>query len=95
MAEVAFLASHLLWMTTCQGIEKLYDMITLDAVAAINVREFTLAVGAPANDVVLDQPDVVEVLRFHGPPAHVIGNGRLIDQVRLGAIVSAPQAIKP
>ena len=28
--------------------------------------------GAPANLVVLDQPDEVEALRYHGRPAHVI-----------------------
>jgi cytosine deaminase len=93
MAEVAFLASHLLWMTTRQEIEKLYDMITVDAAEAINVREFALAVGSPANLVVLDQPDVVEVLRFHGPPSHVISNGRLVDLMKMRAIVSTPPAL--
>ena len=36
MLEVAFLASHLLWMMTRQEVEKLYDMITVDAATAIN-----------------------------------------------------------
>src|SRR6185503_14801060 len=40
MLEVAFLASHLLWMMTRQDIDKLYDMITIDAAAAINVAGF-------------------------------------------------------
>jgi cytosine/creatinine deaminase len=92
MLEVAFLASHLLWMTTRQEIEKLYDMITVDAAAAINLRDFKLTVGAPANLVVLDQPDVVEVLRFHEPPAHVVSNGRLVDQVKMQEILAQPPA---
>jgi cytosine/creatinine deaminase len=92
MLEVAFLASHLLWMMTRQEIEKLYDMITVDAAEAINVREFRLVVGAPANLVVLDQPDVVEALRFHSPPVHVISNGRPVDLTKMRAIVSTPPA---
>jgi cytosine/creatinine deaminase len=92
MLEVAFLASHLLWMMTRQEIEKLYDMITVDAAEAINVREFRLVVGAPANLVVLDQPDVVEALRLHSPPVHVISNGRPVDLTKMRAIVSTPPA---
>ena len=45
MLEVAFLASHLLWMMTRQEIEKLYDMITVDAAAAINLDHFGLLRG--------------------------------------------------
>ena len=89
MLEVAFLASHLLWMMTRQDIDKLYDMITIDAAAAINVAGFGLAEGAAANLVVLDQPDVVEALRFHHAPAHVISHGKLVDQAKMRAIASA------
>jgi cytosine/creatinine deaminase len=89
MLEVAFLASHLLWMMTRQEIGKLYDMITLDAAAAINLEGFGLSVGAPASLVVLDQPDEVEALRYHGPPAHVIACGRLVDATKMRAIVAA------
>jgi cytosine deaminase len=89
MLEVAFLASHLLWMMTRQDIDKLYDMITIDAAAAMNVAGFGLAEGAAANLVVLDQPDVVEALRFHHAPAHVISHGKLVDQAKMRAIASA------
>jgi cytosine deaminase len=88
MLEVAFLASHLLWMMTRQDIDKLYDMITIDAAAAINVAGFGLAEGAAANLVVLGQPDVVEALRFHHAPAHVISHGKLVDQAKMRAIAS-------
>lgn len=79
MLEVAFLASHLLWMTGRADIERLYDMVTTDAARATNVRDFGLAAGNPAHLVVLDAPDVVEALRWHAPPAHVISHGRLLD----------------
>jgi cytosine/creatinine deaminase len=91
MLEVAFLASHLLWMMTREDIDKLYNMITVDAAAAINVAGFGLAEGAAANLVVLDQPDVVEALRFHHAPAHVISHGKLVDQAKMRAIACACQ----
>jgi cytosine/creatinine deaminase len=90
MPEIAFLAAHLLWMTTRQDIEKLYDMITLDAAAAINLAGFGIRKGAPANLVVLEHRDVVEGLRFHGRPAHVIAGGRVLDQARMQALGFAP-----
>ena len=92
MLEVAFLASHLLWMMTRQEIEKLYDMITIDAARAMNVPQYGLFEGAPANLVILDQADVVETLRFHAPPAWVISNGRVVDQARMKAIASSSLA---
>ena len=88
MLEVAFLASHLLWMTARDEIETLYDMITTDAAKAINVANFALAPGAPANLVVLDQPDVVEALRYHIPPVHVIARGRLVDKLKMEALLA-------
>ena len=89
MLEVAFLASHLLWMMTRQDVAKLYDMITMDAAKAINLDGFGLSVGAPASLVVLDQPDEVEALRYHCPPAYVISNGKLVDAAKMQAIVAA------
>jgi cytosine deaminase len=86
MLEVAFLASHLLWMTTSAQMETLYDMITLKAAQAMGLREFGLKVGAPAHLVVLDAPNVLEALRYHAAPAHVISHGKLVDQARMEAM---------
>ena len=44
MMEVAFLATHMLWMTGRGEIEKLYDMATAPA-AAINLPDFGLRPG--------------------------------------------------
>jgi len=46
MLEVAFLASHLLWMTTAADMEVLYDMITTRAAQAMGLKEFELKVGS-------------------------------------------------
>ena len=67
MLEVAFLAAHLLWMTKRTDLERLYDMVTVDAARAMNVQDFGLAVGNRADLVVLDAPDVLEALREHAP----------------------------
>jgi cytosine/creatinine deaminase len=86
MLEVAFLASHLLWMTTRREIETLYDMITTHPARAINLAGHEIAVGNAANLVVLGQPDVVEALRFHAPPRAVVSHGRLVDTARMRKI---------
>ena len=79
MLEVAFLASHLLWMTTEEDMERLYDMITVDAARAMGLDELRLEVGAPADMVVLDAPSVPEALREHRAPVHVIRGGRVLE----------------
>jgi cytosine/creatinine deaminase len=86
MLEVAFLAAHLLWMTTRREIETLYDMITVNGAQAINVKDHQLKVGAPANLVVLDVPNVLEAVREHNAPRFVISHGNLIDQARMKSI---------
>jgi cytosine deaminase len=88
MLEVAFLASHLLWMTTASDMEILYDMITRNAAQAMGLKEFALKVGAPANLVVLKQPNVLEALRYHEAPLSVISHGELVDQTRVDAIAT-------
>lgn len=83
MLEVAFLASHLLWMMLRADMETLYDMITTAPARAMNVANHGIAVGNPANLVVLDRPDVNEALRFHGAPAAVISHGRVVDLAKM------------
>jgi cytosine deaminase len=86
MLEVAFLASHLLWFTTKADMETLYDMITTNAARCINVKEYGLKVGVQANLVVLNQPNVLEALRFHEAPVAVISHGKLVDQEKMKTI---------
>jgi len=83
MLEVAFLAAHLLWMTTNRELEMLYNMITVNAARAINVSNHSLKAGNPANLVVLTEPNVLEALREHAAPLHVISHGKLIDKARM------------
>ena len=95
MLEVAFLAAHLLWMTSRRDIETLYDMVTTAGAAAMNVKGYGIAVGHSANLVVLDQPDVAEALRFHAPPRVVISHGKIVDAGRMQALAGLPNRAAP
>ena len=86
MLEVAFLAAHLLWMTTSRELETLYDMVTVNAARAININNHSLRVGAPANLVVLSALNVLEALREHRSPEHIISHGKLIDPARMKSL---------
>ena len=79
MLEVAFLASHLLWMTTRAEMETLYDMVTVHAAKAMNLEGHKLKVGGNANLVVLNQPDVLEALREHSAPRVVVSHGKVVN----------------
>ena len=86
MLEVAFLASHLLWMTTRQEMETLYDMVTVNAARAMNLKNHELNVGGNANLVVLNHPNVLEALREHSTPKAVISHGNLVNRATLESI---------
>ena len=88
MLEVAFLASHLLWMTAREEIDRLYDLVTVDAARAMNVADFALAPGNPAHLVVLGEPNTVEALRNHHAPAHVVSHGAVLDRERMAALAA-------
>jgi cytosine deaminase len=83
MLEVAFLNSHLLWMTSAHEMETLYDMVTLNAAQCINLRDFGLQVGKTAHLVVLHEESLVEALRNHAAPRFVISHGKLVDVDKL------------
>ena len=82
MMEVAFLASHLLWMTSRQEMETIFDMITTKSFKTMGI-EHALKVGAEAHLVVHDQPNVWEVLRYHEAPAFVISHGKVVDREKM------------
>ncbi len=86
MLEVAFLAAHLLWFTSTEDINRLYDMVTIDAARCIHLKDFGIKPGGAANLVILGQKDVVEALRFHAAPDYVISQGKLVDLEKMKTI---------
>jgi cytosine deaminase len=53
MLEVAFLAAHLMWMTTFEDMEILFDLITTKAAGVLGIEGFGPKVGNRAYLVVL------------------------------------------
>jgi cytosine deaminase len=86
MLEVAFLASHLLWMTRRSELALLHEMITTRAARAMNLQGYGLAVECRANLVILNQADLTDALRFHEPPRIVISQGKVVDSARMREI---------
>jgi cytosine deaminase len=86
MMEVAFLCAHLLWFTTYSDLETLYDMVTTRAAQCIGLADYEMKVGGVADLVVLREKNVVETLRNHEAPLHVIAGGKIIDQAKVAAI---------
>ena len=80
MLEVAFLTAHLLWMTTFEEMEILYDLITTKAAQAMAIKDFELKEGNKANLVVLDVENIWEAFTNHEAPCHVIKDGKEVTQ---------------
>ena len=87
LLEIAFLGSHLLWMTRREDIVRLYDLVTVDAAHSINVHDFGIAVGKSAHLVVLDHPNELEAIRYHAAPRCVISHGQIVDMNRMIDII--------
>jgi len=75
MLEVAFLASHLLWMMTRQDREIIYDMITTNAARILRIQNHGIQVGSPANLLVLQAANLREAFAYHSEPAYIVRNG--------------------
>lgn len=75
MLEVAFLASHIMSMIGRDEMEILYDLITTNAAAALNIQNYGLKEGCDADLVVLDACSVWEALWSHEAPLYVIKDG--------------------
>ena len=75
MLEVAFLAAHLMWMTTREEMEILYDLITTNAAEALNMSGHKLEEGGVADLVVLNATNVWEALWSHEAPKYVFKDG--------------------
>lgn len=78
MLEVAFLCSHLLWMTSLRDMETIYDMITTRAAKAMNIKDHELRVGGAADMVVFNVKSVYEAIWNQAEPRYVISRGKVV-----------------
>ncbi|MFI6602372.1 amidohydrolase family protein [Nonomuraea sp. NPDC050536] len=80
LLEVAFLAAHLLEART--DLDRLYDMVTVEAARVLGRPVHRLVPGAPADLVVLEGRTVRQALTLHAPPRHVVVGGRVVASTR-------------
>jgi len=78
MLEVAFLASHLLWMMSRQDREIIYDMITFSAAKVLGIQDHTIAEGGAGNLLVLEATNLREAFAYHSEPAFIVRNGSIV-----------------
>jgi cytosine/creatinine deaminase len=78
MLEIAFLAAHSLGWLSGAHQRRLLDLVTTRAADVLGVEGHAIAEGNPANLVVHDQERIVDVLREHAAPRHVVSRGRLV-----------------
>ena len=78
MLEVAFLASHILWMTRLRDMDMLYDMITKNGAKVMNLKNYGLREGGEASLVVLNAKSVYEAIWYQAEPCYVISRGKIV-----------------
>jgi cytosine deaminase len=91
MLEIAFLGSHLLWMMSRPERETLYDMITVNAAKIMRLSRYGLAVGNPADLVVLDAANLRDAFAFHREPLYVIRGGVVRFETRVNRTAQLPK----
>ena len=78
--QLANLTGHAAQMTAPDEIEKLYDMITVDAAKILGLEDYGLEIGKNANLVILDATDVREAIRLDSDRLYVIRKGKVVAQ---------------
>jgi len=80
MLDVAHMAVHVAQMTSQDGIRACFRSITDMAAQVIGLADYGVAVGNPANLVVLQADNPFEAIRLRAARLFVIRNGRVIAQ---------------
>jgi cytosine/creatinine deaminase len=93
--EVAQYMAHVAQLTYPSQLEKVFDMVSIDAARAMRLESYGLEPGDRADLVVLDAPSVKEALRLLAPRRFVFYGGRLVAESRLESLLHAkPTALK-
>ncbi|MBW4539039.1 MAG: cytosine deaminase [Myxacorys chilensis ATA2-1-KO14] len=78
MLDVASMAVHVCQMTGMAEIDACYNMVTWNGAKTLNLEEYGIAVGKPANLIVLDACDRYDAIRRRATVRHVISQGKLL-----------------
>ncbi|ARM75375.1 amidohydrolase family protein [Acidianus manzaensis] len=78
MPQVLFMAIHLDQMSTLEDLQNSINLITYNSAKAWRVKNYGIKEGYPANLLITNDDDIIDLLRFLDPPAYVIRNGKII-----------------
>lgn len=80
MLEVAHMGLHVAQMTGADEVKSIFDAVTVNAAATLNLEGYGLARGCYADMVVLQAADPFECLRIRPARLYVIRRGKIIAQ---------------
>lgn len=78
MLQVANVTAHAAQMSLPPEIEKLYDMITVDAAKILRLKDYGLKEGCRANLVVINAKDARDAIRLEPERLYVIREGKTL-----------------
>jgi len=81
MLEVAHMGLHVAQMTGARGMRDAFDAVTVVPAKILGIDDYGIALGNPANCVLLDARDPVEAIRLRATRRYVIKNGAVISQM--------------
>jgi cytosine/creatinine deaminase len=94
MLDVAAMGLHICQMTGTAEIDACYDMITWNGAKTLHVREqYGVAVGKPANLIVLDASDRYDAIRRRATVTYVIAQGNVLAQTTDPQTTWYPQTV--
>lgn len=80
MLEVAHMGLHVAQMTGVAGMRAAFDAVTVNPARILGIDDYGIAVGKPANCVLLDARDPVEAIRLRATRRYVIKKGAVISE---------------
>jgi cytosine/creatinine deaminase len=81
--EVAVMMAHTAQLTLPHELEKVLDMVTVNAAQAARLPDYGIASGCRADIVIVDAPSLHEALRLQPVRTHVIKDGREVVRAKL------------
>lgn len=83
MLDVAYMALHVCQMTGLEEMNACYDMVTTHGAKTLQIeQDYGLEIGKPANLIIWEAENKLEVLRRRPPVRYVIARGQLLAQTQ-------------
>ncbi len=82
MIGVAHMAVHTAQMTGLKEIDACFDMITHHGARSLNLSDYGIKVGNPANLAVLGVDDPFNAIRYQVKPLYVVSRGKLVAETQ-------------